>query len=84
MTLNIRYGISLEEKNTTLINFTSGFDGYDCDDQTKKRVEASLKRGAVSLAGHTRGRLGQTAGNNGVAERNMKMEAEKNTQLNFE
>ena len=77
MTQNIRYGISLEEKNTTVINFTSGFDGYDCDDQTKKRVEASLERGAVSLAGHTRGRFGQTAGNNGVAERKMKMEAEK-------
>ena len=43
----------------------------------KKRVEASLERGAVSLAGHRRGRFGQTAENNGVAERKMKMEAEK-------
>ena len=78
MTQNIRYGISLEEKNTTLINFTYVFVGYDdCDDQTKKRVEASLERGAVSLAGHRRGRFGQTAENNGVAERKMKMEAEK-------
>ena len=45
---------------------------------TKRRVEASLERGAVSLAGHRRGRFGQTAENNGVAERKMKME------LNFE
>ena len=30
VTQNIRYGISLEEKNTTLINFTCGCD--DCDD----------------------------------------------------
>ena len=67
-----------------LNNFTDKYDDDDCDDQTKKRVEASLKRGAVSLAGHTRGRLGQTAGNNGVAERKMKMEAEKKVQLNFE
>ena len=69
-------------KNTTSIIFTEWYD----DDmmivmigmkKRKKRVEASLERGAVSLAGHTRGRFGQTAENNGVAERKMKMEAEK-------
>ena len=43
----------------------------------KKRVEASLERGAVSLAGHRRGRFGQTTENNGVAEGKMKTEAEK-------